>query len=235
MKDGVERFGEETRARAVCGRNGCGAGRRRKPSPPPSSAERRARTVILATGADPRPPGVPHEDELRGRGVAYCATRDGMLNRGKTVFVVGGGNSGGGGMRCSVPRAKGCIWCTGRRAHPPPKATGRRCKRLKTWNSSELPCGGAAVRLRGDGRCAGRCGERQPFGTGLATACSSRWDAFQTTGCFTACCRWTRRDILSRTRPRAMALPGVFAVGDAHEAYAADHHSGGGRRCGLQI
>ena len=36
---------------------------------------------------------MPHEDELRGRGVAYCATCDGMLYRGKTVVVVGGGNS----------------------------------------------------------------------------------------------------------------------------------------------
>ena len=36
---------------------------------------------------------MPQEDELRGRGVAYCATCDGMLYRGKTVVVVGGGNS----------------------------------------------------------------------------------------------------------------------------------------------
>ena len=89
MKDGAERFGVETLfadATAVALEGGV-------KTITTSSGERRARTVILATGADPRPLGVPHEDELRGRGVAYCATCDGMLYRGKTVVVVGGGNS----------------------------------------------------------------------------------------------------------------------------------------------
>lgn len=52
-----------------------------------------ARCVILATGAYPRELGLPEEGELRGRGVSYCATCDGMFYRGKTVAVVGGGNS----------------------------------------------------------------------------------------------------------------------------------------------
>lgn len=52
-----------------------------------------AKTVIIATGADPRSLGVDHEEELRGRGVSYCATCDGMMFKGKTVAVVGGGNS----------------------------------------------------------------------------------------------------------------------------------------------
>lgn len=51
------------------------------------------RTVVLATGADPRELGLPGERELVGRGVAYCAACDGMFYRGKTVVVVGGGNS----------------------------------------------------------------------------------------------------------------------------------------------
>lgn len=53
----------------------------------------RARTVILAGGAYPRQLGLPEEDALRGRGVSYCAVCDGMLYRGKTVAVVGGGDS----------------------------------------------------------------------------------------------------------------------------------------------
>ncbi len=51
------------------------------------------RTAIIATGADPRPLGLPLEKELTGRGVHYCAACDGMRYRGKTVVVVGGGNS----------------------------------------------------------------------------------------------------------------------------------------------
>lgn len=52
-----------------------------------------AKTVILATGAFPRELGLENERELRGRGVSYCATCDGMFYRGKTVVIVGGGNT----------------------------------------------------------------------------------------------------------------------------------------------
>lgn len=52
-----------------------------------------ARAVILATGAYPREAGLPEEPALRGRGVAYCATCDGMMYKDKTVVVLGGGNS----------------------------------------------------------------------------------------------------------------------------------------------
>ena len=52
-----------------------------------------ARTVGLATGANPRELGLPHEAALTGRGIAYCAACDGMRYKGKTVVVVGGGNS----------------------------------------------------------------------------------------------------------------------------------------------
>ena len=51
------------------------------------------RTVVLATGANPRELGIAKEKELVGRGIAYCAACDGMFYKGKTVVVVGGGNS----------------------------------------------------------------------------------------------------------------------------------------------
>ena len=51
------------------------------------------KAVVLATGATPRELGVAGEKELVGCGVAYCATCDSMAYRGKTVAVVGGGNS----------------------------------------------------------------------------------------------------------------------------------------------
>lgn len=51
------------------------------------------RTVILATGATPRALGVAGGQELIGRGVSYCASCDGMFYRGKTVVIVGGGNT----------------------------------------------------------------------------------------------------------------------------------------------
>ena len=52
-----------------------------------------SKALIIATGADHRHLGLVKEEELIGRGVAYCAACDGMMYRGKTVAVVGGGNS----------------------------------------------------------------------------------------------------------------------------------------------
>ena len=51
------------------------------------------RTLIIATGADPRKLGIEGEDALVGRGLHYCAHCDGRFYKGKTVMVVGGGNS----------------------------------------------------------------------------------------------------------------------------------------------
>lgn len=51
------------------------------------------KTVVVATGAVPRALGLPEEQAFIGRGLHYCAACDGMFYRGKTVVVVGGGNS----------------------------------------------------------------------------------------------------------------------------------------------
>ncbi len=51
------------------------------------------KTVVIATGANPRKLGVPEEDALVGRGVAYCASCDGMFFKDKDVVVIGGGDS----------------------------------------------------------------------------------------------------------------------------------------------
>ena len=53
-----------------------------------------AKTVIITTGGDPRPLEAEGEKEIIGKGVSYCALCDGPIFRGKTVAVVGGGNSG---------------------------------------------------------------------------------------------------------------------------------------------
>jgi thioredoxin reductase (NADPH) len=55
--------------------------------------EHRARTVILAMGAEHKKLGVPGEDELSGRGVSYCATCDAAFFRDAQTIIVGGGDS----------------------------------------------------------------------------------------------------------------------------------------------
>jgi thioredoxin reductase (NADPH) len=55
--------------------------------------EYRAKTVILAMGAEPRRLGIPGEMELGGRGVSTCGVCDGAFFKGGKVIVVGGGDS----------------------------------------------------------------------------------------------------------------------------------------------
>lgn len=51
------------------------------------------KAVIFAAGTEPKKLGLKGEEELRGRGVSYCATCDGPFYRDKSIVVVGGGNS----------------------------------------------------------------------------------------------------------------------------------------------
>lgn len=65
----------------------------------------RARSLVISTGKRPRMMNVPGEKELIGRGVAYCATCDAPLYKGRRTAVVGGGNSG---LEAAIDLARGC-------------------------------------------------------------------------------------------------------------------------------
>lgn len=89
MKKQAERFGAETKSTEVLGLSLAA-----DPKVIETAAGTlAARTVVIATGANPRELGLEEERSLVGRGVSYCAHCDGMFYRGKTVAVVGGGNS----------------------------------------------------------------------------------------------------------------------------------------------
>ena len=89
MQKGAQRFGAQTQLSEVISVELRGTVKQVRTQ----DGTYQARTVVLASGAHPRELGLPGEQELRGRGVSYCATCDGMFYRGKTVAVVGGGNT----------------------------------------------------------------------------------------------------------------------------------------------
>lgn len=89
MQQGAERFGAKTEYAEVFALDLKAEPKRVETS----EGEFFAKTVVYAAGAGPRELGVAGEQSLVGRGVAYCAACDGMFYRGKTVAVVGGGNS----------------------------------------------------------------------------------------------------------------------------------------------
>ena len=89
MQLGAERFGAQTAYAEVYSLDLSGEIKKAETS----EGTFLGRTLVLATGASPRKMGVEGEDALVGRGVAYCAACDGMFYRGKTVVVVGGGNT----------------------------------------------------------------------------------------------------------------------------------------------
>lgn len=51
------------------------------------------KTIIVATGKQPKKLGIPNEEKLLGHGISFCATCDGPLFKGKDVCIIGGGNS----------------------------------------------------------------------------------------------------------------------------------------------
>lgn len=89
MQQGAARFGAETKTAEVLEVDLKSQIKTVKTD----SGDIKAKTVIIATGARHKHLGLDNEEELRGRGVSYCGTCDGMLFRGKTVAVVGGGNT----------------------------------------------------------------------------------------------------------------------------------------------
>lgn len=89
MKQGAERFGVKTKLSEVKS-----VELALEPKVIRTAKETfEAKAVVLAMGAFPRELGLPNERELRGRGVSYCATCDGMFYKGKKVVIVGGGNT----------------------------------------------------------------------------------------------------------------------------------------------
>jgi thioredoxin reductase (NADPH) len=89
MQQGAERFGAKSEYGEVLSVSLTGEVK----TVTTDSGDYQSRTVVIATGANPRPLGLPDEASLVGRGLHYCAHCDGRFYKDKTVMVIGGGNS----------------------------------------------------------------------------------------------------------------------------------------------
>lgn len=105
MQGQAERFGAETVLAEVLALD-----LRAEPKTAETSAGTfYGRTVVYAAGAEPRQLDLPMEQALVGRGVSYCAACDGAFYKGKTVAVVGGGDSAAAEALHLLPLAKKVI------------------------------------------------------------------------------------------------------------------------------
>lgn len=210
MKAQAERFGAETRYAEVTALRLQGSIKEAQTS----DGIFYGKTVVFATGANPRPLGLPGEEALTGNGVHYCAACDGMFYRGKTVVIVGGGNTAAADALLLSRVAKKVILIHRRdtlRAtkvyHEPlqqaenvnflwnsavvellqnGRLTGVRVKNLETGAETEIPCDGVFVSIG-----------RQP-----ATALLDGQLELDKGGYVVA------------GESTATSIPGVFAVGD---------------------
>ena len=111
-----------------------------------------AKTVVIATGANPRKLGLPMEQEFTGRGVHYCAACDGMFYRGNTVVVVGGGNTAAADA-LALSRIAQKVYVVHRRDTL--RATKLYHKPLLEAKNVEFLWNSAITALEGDGRLSG--------------------------------------------------------------------------------
>lgn len=89
MQKSAERFGAKTKYSEVFSVDFSGKIKKINTS----SGIIEAKTVIIATGANPRELGLDKEKDFVGKGIHYCAHCDGRFYKDKTVLVVGGGNT----------------------------------------------------------------------------------------------------------------------------------------------
>ena len=172
------------------------------------------RTVVLATGAGPRELGLANEAALTGRGVAYCAACDGMRYRGRTVVVVGGGNSAAGDALALSRVAKMVILVHRRDSL---RATKVYHEPLMRAENIEFRCNSAVTELLGGDRLTGvrlrdlRTGEETQLDCDGVFISVGRKPA---TELVQGQLELDRGGYIVADETTKTSLPGVYAVGD---------------------
>ncbi len=178
-------------------------------------------SVILATGGSPRKLGIPGEDEYYGKGVSYCAVCDGFFFRGKTVVVVGGGDSAAEESLYLAKLAEKVYIVHRRDEFRAGKILQKRvladCKIEVIWNTVLT-----AINADDDGVCSvslknTATGEVRPLGTDGVFI----FIGFEpNNGLVPAGTRMNADGYVVTDEKCETNLPGIFAIGDLREKYA---------------
>lgn len=213
MKQQAERFGAETKMDGVTALHLSETPKRVCTA----KAEYTAGAVVLALGASPRPLGVEREDELRGHGVSYCATCDGMFYRKKTVAIVGGGNTA---VSDALYLSRICERVILIHRRDSLRASAVYTEPLQAAENIEFVWNSEAVALLGDERLSGVrvrnkiSGEEQDLPcNGLFVAIGSQPESELLKGQVTL----TDSGYVKADETTCTNLPGVYAVGDLRD------------------
>lgn len=172
------------------------------------------KTVVLATGASPRLLGLPGEQALRSHGMAYCAACDGMFFRGKTVAVIGGGNSAV-GEALTLSKLAQKVYLIHRRDSL--RADQVYTKPLEAADNIEIIWNKRPIELLHDTHITGLRLEDTQTGAQTELACDGVFAAIgrvPETALFQGMLELDAQGYIQADETTRTNLPGVFAVGD---------------------
>lgn len=172
------------------------------------------KTVVLATGASPRLLGLPGEQALRSHGMAYCAACDGMFFRGKTVAVIGGGNSAV-GEALTLSKLAQKVYLIHRRDSL--RADQVYTKPLEAADNIEIIWNKRPIELLHDTHITGLRLEDTQIGAHTELACDGVFAAIgrvPETALFQGVLELDAQGYIQADETTRTNLPGVFAVGD---------------------
>ena len=210
MAEGAQRFGAETEMAEVYSVDLNAAPKAIETS----EGSFLAKTVVIATGAGPRLLGISGEEAFTGRGVNYCAHCDGMFYKGKTVAVVGGGNSA---VADALYLARLCkkVYLIHRRDTL--RATKVYHDTLFHTENIEFVPDSQVTALQGEERLSGITLENLRDGSQTEVACDGLFVSIgrkPATGLVEGQLELDPQGYIPADETTRTAIPGVFAVGD---------------------
>lgn len=173
-----------------------------------------ARTVVVATGANPRPFGHPKEQRFLGKGIHYCAACDGMFYKDKEVVVIGGGNTA---VADALVLSRICKKVTLIHRRDSLRATKIYHDKLLNTPNIEIIWNSTVSDLLGDGKLAGVELENVQTGAKSTVNCAGVFVSIgriPATDLFYGQLDWDDNHYIKAGESTETNLPGVFAVGD---------------------